>query len=158
MVPGCSDLLITISTGLMAVKKVGRPSRRQGQLIMTRDDLQLLTSWLMQLFKRQNSLERHLVEKLSVLVKYLFFVSSLYSTERIVESAVISAFIVTNVTQIWEKMFLATHLVEPEHKISFMSSVFFVGGFFASACAKLQLLCMYLQGLAFKSGHRQTKS
>lgn len=42
--PGCSYLLIIITASLMAVKKCDRPSARQGQLMMTRDDLQLLTS------------------------------------------------------------------------------------------------------------------
>lgn len=37
-------IIISATASLIAVKKGGRPSRRQGQLMMTRDDLQLLTS------------------------------------------------------------------------------------------------------------------
>lgn len=45
-VVGRSSLLLIISTtvNLVAVKQDGRPSRRQGQLMMTHDDLRLLTS------------------------------------------------------------------------------------------------------------------
>lgn len=37
-------LIISATVNLLAVKQDGRPSRRQGQLMMTRDDLRLLTS------------------------------------------------------------------------------------------------------------------
>lgn len=43
-VPGCSYLLIIITASVMAIKKCDGPSARRGQLMMTRDDLQLLTS------------------------------------------------------------------------------------------------------------------
>lgn len=42
--PGCSYLLIIITASVMAIKERDGPSARRGQLMMTRDDLQLLTS------------------------------------------------------------------------------------------------------------------
>lgn len=70
-------IIISATASLIAVKKGGRPSRRQGQLMMTCDDLQLLTS-CHSCSNVRNLLDRHAVYKLSLSMKCIYLHIPLY--------------------------------------------------------------------------------